>query len=1479
MHDFSTLVELLRYRAQHQSDQTAFIFLQDGETESARLTYSDLDRQARAIATQLQSLGMADERALLLFAPDLSFVTAFFGCLYAGAIPVPAYPPRSKQMMARLEAVITDAQAKVALTTAGLLSKIEQQLGGLLSLQCLATDTLDVALADGWQVPQLTAQNLAFLQYTSGSTGSPKGVMVSHGNLLHNSSLIYDFFGHSAKSQGVIWLPPYHDMGLIGGVLQPLYAGFPVALMPPVAFLQKPVSWLRAISNFRATTSGGPNFAYDLCARQVKSEQCEGLDLSHWNLAFTGAEPIRAETLDLFAETFAPYGFKREAFYPCYGMAETTLITTGAVHQDPPVLKTICEEGITQNRVVLGEADQPGTRTVVSSGRVPADLRVEIANPDTLASVDDNGIGEIWVAGPSVTQGYWQQPEKTEQTFHAYVQDTGAGPFLRTGDLGFLQDGELFVTGRLKDLIIIRGRNHYPQDIEATVEQSHEALRPACGAAFSMEVEGEERLVIAQEVQRTAIRRLDSDAVTAAIRKAVVQQHQLQPWQIILLKTGSIPKTSSGKIRRFACRQGVVEESLNVLGQWIDPASTQMKRLEQTVEEQPAPLPTSAMAEAIQDWLKNNIAQRLGIQAADIDPRQPFSESGLDSMAAVQLTGELQDWLGRSLSPTLVYDYPSIAALAHYLGTEAVIQTQQPQLEGHAVEAIAVVGMGCRFPGAANPEAFWDLLSNGVDAIQKGCSRFPQSPGGYLEQVDQFDAQFFGISPREAEYMDPQQRLLLEVVWETLEQAGIPPHQLAQTATGVFIGMSSSDYAQMPQSVSAYSGTGNAHSIAANRLSYLLDLRGPSLAVDTACSSSLVAVHLASQSIRQGECDQALVGGVNLILSSTLTDTFAQAGMLAADGRCKAFDDSADGYVRGEGCGVVLLKRLSQAQANGDRILAVIRGSAINQDGRSNGLTAPNGPAQQAVIRQALAQAQVTPDQISYVDAHGTGTSLGDPIEMSALKTVLLQDRTPEQPCWIGSVKTNIGHLEAAAGIAGLLKIVLALQHESIPPHLHLNEINGLIDLKGTPLDVPTQHRAWSQAQRFAGVSSFGFGGTNAHVVIEAAPQVPEAPPLPPQPERPWHLLTLSAKTEPALRELVLSYVNHLKTSPNLADLCYSANTGRSSLEYRFAAVADSISTLEQRLTDYLEGKKTARSGAVGGSQIAFLFTGQGSQYLGMGRQLYETQALFREVLERCDRILQTYLDQSLLEILYPSSSASKSTLERDLLDQTSYTQPALFAVEYALCRLWQSWGIQPSVVMGHSVGEYVAACVAGVFSLEDALKLVATRARLMQKLPKTGAMVAIFASATKVQEMLQPYAASATIAAENGPENIVVSGDHQTIESMVADLTTAGIKMRWLRVSHAFHSPLMAPMLDAFRQVANEVSYHLPRLPLISNVTGQRATEELTCADYWCQHILESVRFESSLQILDKMGCQTFLEVGPQPTLLGMGRRCLPKS
>jgi len=823
------------------------------------------------------------------------------------------------------------------------------------------------------------------------------------------------------------------------------------------------------------------------------------------------------------------------------------------------------------------------------------------------------------------------------------------------------------------------------------------------------------------------------------------------------------------------------------------------------------------------------------------------------------------------------------------------------------MEPIAIVGIGCRFPGANDPEAFWQLLREGVDAIAEvpsqrwNIDRFydshPATPGkmytrwgGFLDQVDQFDPSFFKISPREAQYLDPQQRLLLEVAWEALENAAIVPENLAGSQTGVFIGIGNFEYHRLIyndlSSINAYSSTGTSLSITANRLSYLLDLQGPSMAVDTACSSSLVAVHLACQSLQNQESNLCLVGGVNLILSPEPTIAFSQTRMMSADGRCKTFDASADGYVRGEGCAVIVLKRLSNALEDGDRILAIIRGSAVNQDGLSNGITAPNSPAQQAVIRQALKNAQVQPAQISYVEAHGTGTSLGDPIEMKSLKAVLSQGRSTAQPCWIGSVKTNIGHLEAAAGIVGLIKVVLSLHHQEIPPHLHLKKLNPYISLAGTPFAIPTQRQPWSigTAPRLAGISSFGFGGTNSHVIVEEAPVESQKAKGKRQKqeviERSVHLLTLSAKNEAALQQLAQRYQDFLIAHPqvSLADVCFTANTGRSHFTHRLALVAQSTQQLREQLNAFATGKETA--GNVSGQirsrklpKIVFLFTGQGSQYVGMGRELYQTQPTFRKTLDYCAEILHPYLEKPLLSVLYPEPGDTSP------LDETAYAQPALFALEYALVELWKSWGVEPSAVMGHSVGEYVAACVAGVFSLEDGLRLMQQRGRLMQSLSPDGEMVAVFADYAQVKDAIQPYAQQVAIAAMNGAETLVISGERQAVGDAIAILSAAGVKTKRLNVSRAFHSPLMESILAEFEQVARDITYSSAQIKVISNLTGEVATDEIATPDYWCRHIRQPVQFAAGMETIYRDGYQLFLECGPQPTLLGMGRRCLPES
>jgi amino acid adenylation domain-containing protein/natural product biosynthesis luciferase-like monooxygenase protein len=1507
-----TVVDILRMRAHQSPDQRAYTFLVDGEIEIV-ITYAELDRRARAIASQLQSMGVSKERALLLYPPGLDFIAAFFGCLYAEVIAVPVPPPSSNRSMARVQSVIADSQAQLMLGTTAILAMVEHRFARdehAPAVSYLDTETLAEGLEEHWQPPTLMPDTLAYLQYTSGSTGTPKGVMISHDKLIHNAAVISAAWEVTPDTIHISWMPTFHDLGLVAGVVHPICTGTAMILLSPVSVLLHPARWLQAISHYKATLSGGPNFAFEVCLQNITPEERATLDLSSWRLAYNGGEPVRKDTLERFAAVFESCGFQGERLRAGYGLAEATLFVSGSL--DKVITKTVKRSALEQDQVVEATLEDQDGLGLVGSGRTYLDQTLMIVQPELRVECAPGQVGEIWLTGPSVAQGYWNRPQESEQTFRAYLAD-GRGPFLRTGDLGFLDQEELFITGRLKDLIIIRGRNLYPQDIEQTVEQSHSALRPDAGAALAVDVGGEERLVIIQEVDRHFE---DLAEVIGAVRQAVAQEYEVRPYAVVLIKQGSIPKTSSGKIARHSCTRAFLAGELKVIHRWEEnpaPADDQQAvsaeehaeermedRAEERVDELPAaPRPTKTTAE-IEAWLVEQLSRRLGLEPKELDIRVEFSWYGLDSSDAVRVIGEMETWLGRRLSPTLAWDYPTIEILAKHLSGSV----DQPQISVvpqtttvFQNDPIAIVGMSCRFPGATSPEAFWLMLRDGIDAVSEipadrwDINTFfdpdPAAPGkmysrwgGFLNHVDQFDPLFFGISPREAACIDPQQRLLMEVAWEALERAGQAPDRLAGSRTGVFIGISGSDYFQLqmdqPERIDAYAGTGTALSIAANRLSYLLDLRGPSIAVDTACSSSLVAVHLACQSLRSGECTMAIAGGVNIILSPEWNIAFSRARMMAAGGRCKTFDASADGYVRGEGGAVLVLKRLSDAIANDDQVLAIVRGSAVNQDGRSNGLTAPNGLAQQEVIRAALEQAGATPDQLGYIEAHGTGTPLGDPIEIEALTAVLAQSPT-DQPCYLGSVKTNIGHLEAAAGMAGMIKVVQALQHQELPPHLHLSQLNPYISLSDTRLVIPRERQSWAAGARprLAGISSFGFGGTNAHIVLEEAPLPHIAQE---ENDRPLHLLTLSARTEQGLRDLAIRYDNHLAVHPqaSIADLCFTANTGRSQFAHRLAVIADSGEQLRERLQDFAAQKKKisglmrAEMTSRHAPKVVFLFTGQGAQYIGMGRQLFNTQPTFRQALQRCAELLVPYLEQPLLSVLFPEDEASSP------LNETAYTQPALFALEYALFEMWRSWGIVPDAVMGHSVGEYVAACVAGVFSLEDALKLIALRARLMNSLPKDGAMAVVFANEARVLDAIAPYPGQLSIAAVNGPTNIVISGVEAAVQAVQERFEAEEVIIRTLTTSHAFHSPLMEPILDQFEQELHEIRFQSPQIPLVSNLTGQvLEPDQIQDARYWSRHIRDAVRFADGINTLVDQGYHTFLELGPSPVLVGMGKRC----
>ena len=680
----STFVELLHTRATQQPDRRAYTFLVDGETEEVHLTYQELDRQARAIAAMLQGGAAAGERALLLYPPGLDYIAAFFGCLYAGVVAVPAYPPdpmRLERTLPRLQAIIADARPQVVLTTSAIRAFAEVLTppgSAFQGLRWLASDSLPGELAESWQAPTVTGTTLALLQYTSGSTSAPRGVMLTHANLLHNSACIQRAFGHTPASRGVIWLPPYHDMGLIGGIVQPLYAGFGVVLLSPLAFLQRPIRWLQAIARYQATTSGGPNFAYDLCVRKIGPEQRAALDLSSWTVAFNGAEPIRPETLARFADAFAPCGFRPEAFYPCYGLAEATLIVTGGELTARPVVQTFQTSTIERNQAIGATPGTDGARTLVGCGRCLPDQQILIVDPSSEQVCPPNSVGEIWVAGPSVAAGYWDRPAETAQSFQARLTGNGAGPFLRTGDLGFVQDGELFVTGRLKDLIIIRGRNHYPQDVELTVERSHPALRPGCGAAFGAEIDGEERLVVVQEVERQA-RDVDVEAVAGAIRQAVAAAHEMPVYAVALLRPNSIPKTSSGKVQRHACRNGFLAGALEDIGRSILDATADDWSETELTHDLLFAAPADARQRLLATYLQEQAARVLRVAPSRLDVERPIHMLGLDSLMALELQHSIETRLGTVVPMTWFLQDLSIAQLAAQLLAQLTTPPAHPE--------------------------------------------------------------------------------------------------------------------------------------------------------------------------------------------------------------------------------------------------------------------------------------------------------------------------------------------------------------------------------------------------------------------------------------------------------------------------------------------------------------------------------------------------------------------------------------------------------------------------------------------------------------------------------------------------------------------------------------------------------------------------------------------------------------------------------
>ncbi|MER7485807.1 beta-ketoacyl synthase N-terminal-like domain-containing protein, partial [Streptomyces sp. NPDC126497] len=1439
----ATLLDVLLDAAHRDPDHVVVHVRGDGSELS--VTFRELLEESLRVAGGYRDAGVVPGTCVPVVADrGEDFQPLFWGALAAGLVPVPLAPDVRRvrpvwEHLGRPPVAVDEACAGVA-----------DRLDGARVLRLEELRTSSAVESPATAAPD----DLAFLQFSSGSTGAPKGVELTHAAVLANLRQLIGAAGLTDRDVVVGWMPYFHDMGLIGTHLAPLAARAKQVRIAPLSFAKNPRLWFEVAAAHRATLLSAANFALALTVRRVPEEVFAGLDLSTVRRILVGAEPISATVWRDFAARTRPSGLDPRAATPVYGLAEATLAVTFPPPGEVAVPVVLERAALSRGRVV--ECEPGGDAVELLDVGLPVPGCSVRVTDDRGRPLGDRRVGHVEVRGPQVARGYHGLPEATAAAF--------ADGWLRTGDLGFLRDGRLCVSGRHKDVLFVNGRTFHAPDMEE-VAAATPGVPPGTAVVVGSTdpVTGGERVVVFvawARPPRSAAGVLDR--VAGRVRAALGHDDV----RVFALPPSAFPRTTSGKVQRQRMRSRFEAGTYRpTAASGAAPARREPPR----PSGDPAPAPRSRAR--VRGVVREVWAKVLGVPEPSFGDRDRFAELGGGSLKAMEALAELERALDVTLGPA-VMRHDTVAALTDHLldaaGQRAPEHRGTPGGTSPRGPETAVVGLACRFPGAGTPEEFWELLTAGRDAVTTvPAGRWGTAGeedgrwGAFLDDPAAFDAGHFGIGAEEARALDPQARIFLELAHEALERAGYAGPRRRGLRIGVFAAVGDSGYRQVlaeaspggaPSSGAAL--TGNLPNLVAARVAHCLDLDGPALAVDTACSSGLVALHLARRSLADGECDIAVVGGVNLHLTPAAHRSLEAAQALSPTGRSRAFGAAADGFVPGEGGAALVVRRLAEARRDDDAVLAVVRGTAVNNDGTSLSLMAPNPLRQREVITRAYRDCGVDPASVTYVEAHGTGTAVGDPVELRSLAHAF-PPRPDGRPRLLGSVKTNIGHLLNAAALPSLVKVVLALGHGRLPASLHHTPPSPAVERAGFAL-VPEETEWESDGPRRAGVNAFGFGGTNAHAVLEEAPPAPERTAR--RAGEGPHLLTLSADSAEGLAAWASRLAEHLRDhpEPDEAGVCAAVGAARDERPRRLALVVDG--DLRERLA--------ARRGAVTGTvthrpRTVFVLPGQGGLRPGPGRELYATAPVYRATLDEASAAVGEVCGRKLTDWCV------EGDVTEDDLAATEVAQPLLVAHGVALARQLTAWGVRPDAVVGHSVGELAAACVGGTLSLREAVTFAAERGRLMGGSTAPGAMAAVLGAAEpEVSALVDASGGELAVAAYNGPGRLVISGTPEAVGRASRRLTGQGATVRPLRVARAFHSPLMEPVAQALADAARALAPTAPTTPVMSTLTA--AWQPPMTPEHLREHALRPVRFDRAVARLVEEGYDTFVELGPTRTV-----------